>query len=152
MRTPRFAICTVSVAVETERSAASAAGLSVTLRGALTPSAAARVSGETRGCAPNDGIGAGGLDDRVGERREPGELDLDDVARLDRPRAGRRAGEDDVAGLERHEAREVGDQQPEREQQVRGGVVLLDLAVDERAHRDGGRVDVAGRDRAARSA
>ena len=82
------------------------------------------------------------LGDRVGERGEPGQLDPHDIARLDRARAGGRARENDVAGLERHEAREVGDEQPEGEQQVDRRVVLLDLAVDERAQADRLGVDV----------
>ena len=44
--------------------------------------------------------------------------------------AGRGAGGDDVAGLERHQAREVGDQRRDREDQVGGGRLLHPLAVE----------------------
>ena len=47
--------------------------------------------------------------DRVRQPAEPGDLDLDDVARPHRPRVRRRPGEDDVARLERDRAAEVGE-------------------------------------------
>ncbi len=47
------------------------------------------------------------------------DLDLDDVAGHDDRRAGRRAGEDDVAGLEREVLGEVGDELREREDAAR---------------------------------
>ena len=88
-----------------------------------------------------------GLDDRVREAADPLDLDLDDVAGLDRARVRRRAGEQDVAGLERDQPRDVGDLVGEREEQVGAGVALLDLlAVDEGAHGQVGRVDVGGVD------
>ena len=43
---------------------------------------------------------------------------------------GRRAGGDDVAGLERHQAREVGDELRDREDQPGGRVLLHPLAVE----------------------
>ncbi len=57
LRMPRRCSCVVSVAVESERSASSVASGTTTARGALTPVAAARISGETFGIAP---IGSSG--------------------------------------------------------------------------------------------
>src|ERR1700733_10164764 len=58
---------------------------------------------------------------RIGPRADPGPLDLDGVAgheiarRLEaHPGADRRAGRDDVAGLERGPGRNVGDERSER--------------------------------------
>ena len=81
------------------------------------------------------------------------DLDLDDVARHDDGRAGGRAGEDHVAGLEREVLGEVGDELREREEQPRGRVVLREVAVDPGAQPQRRRVDGAGVDAApARSA
>src|SRR2546422_8782735 len=49
-------------------------------------------------------------DDRVPEDPHAGDLDFDDVARLERADARGRAGRDEVAGLERHRLRDVGDE------------------------------------------
>ena len=86
-------------------------------------------------------------------RLRPGiHLHLDDVARRDHARPGGRAGEDDVAGLEREVLRQVGHDLREREEEACGGVVLHELAVDPRAqaHRRGvdvPRVDQGGAER-----
>ena len=47
------------------------------------------------------------------------------------------AGEDDVAGQQRHHGGDVGDQGRDVEDQVVGGAVLLEVAVEERAARAG---------------
>ena len=57
------------------------------------------------------------------------DLDLDDVAGDDDARPGGRAGEDDVARLERQVLREVGDDLREREEQAGRRVVLRQPAV-----------------------
>ena len=49
------------------------------------------------------------VDDRVGQARETLDLDLDDIAGLHRAAVGRRAREDDIAGLERDQPAEVGE-------------------------------------------
>ena len=91
--------------------------------------------------------------DRFSSRPSPDDLDGDGVARLHRPRVGRRAGEDDVAGLERDQAAEVGEQVGDRPDQIGGRPLLHDLAVEVRADAEVGRVEVrrdgqAGADRA----
>ena len=81
------------------------------------------------------------------EPADPLDLDLDQVARLDRPRVGRRPGQQHVAGLERDQPRDVGDLVGEGEDQVVAGVPLLDLlAVDEGADGQVVGVDVGGVD------
>src|SRR3712207_7522239 len=52
---------------------------------------------------------------------------------------GRRAGRDDVAGLERHQLREVGDERRHRVDQVGGRALLHTLAVQQQLELD--RVD-----------
>ena len=84
------------------------------------------------------------LDDRVREPAQAGDLDLDDVARLHRPRVRRRAGEDDVPGLERDQAAEVGELVGDGEEQVVRGRLLHDLPVQERAQGVVGRVELGG--------
>ena len=134
LATPRFASWTVSVAVETRRNAASASADSVTGRGALTPVANARASAVARGMAP---YGASG------SRRPPRSC----CARRPTPSSSTSTtspGSTTPApagvpvritspALERHEARQVGDQLPEGEDQVVGRGLLDDLAVDARA-------------------
>ena len=85
-----------------------------------------------------------GLDDRAAHAARALELDLDDVADIQHARAGRRAGEDDVARLERDEARDVRDEVGEGEDQVGRDVLLDDLAVDARAEHEPLRVDLGG--------
>src|SRR5215472_17706732 len=70
-------------------------------------------------------------------------FDLDHVAGLEIARrikpctgAGRRARDDDVAGHERRESRDIVDEIAEREDQPRGAVVLPRLAVDARGQAD----------------
>ena len=116
---------------------------SVTARGALTPSAAARVAADTFGCAPKAAIGARPRRSGCAAWRGPGSSTADDVARLDGARAGGRARQDDVARLERHEAREVGHDQPEREEQRVGRRLLGELVVHEHAQPERLDVDVA---------
>src|SRR5215467_7980475 len=78
--------------------------------------------------------------DRVYEHADALDLDLTGVALLHPHRvrlarvadAGRRAGEDDVAGLERHALRDVGDGLGDREHHVVGVVRLHDLPVEPR--------------------
>src|SRR6185312_5244341 len=50
------------------------------------------------------------LDDRVAERAEALDLDLDHVARLDRTRVGRRPRQDHVTRLQRDRPRDVRDE------------------------------------------
>jgi hypothetical protein len=72
-------------------------------------------------------------------------LNLDQVAGAHHRRAGRGAGEDHVARLERGQPGYVGDDVGEREQQVvAADRVLPELAVDPRPQRDALRVDRAG--------
>src|SRR4051794_38421532 len=73
----------------------------------------------------------------VAERADAGGLHLDNVAGLQPARriepragAGRRAGGYHVAGLQRREGRQVGDQSVERKHQALGGILLAHLAVD----------------------
>ncbi len=79
------------------------------------------------------------------EPAEAGHLDGDRVAGLHRPRVGRRAGEDDVAGLERDQPAQVGQQIGDRPDQVGGRALLDDRAVQERAEVEVGRVEVGRR-------
>ena len=72
-------------------------------------------------------------DDAVGQRPEPLHLDRHDVARLDRPRVGRRAGEQHVARHERDRPGDVGDEVVHVPLHLVGVAVLAHLAVDERA-------------------
>ena len=86
-----------------------------------------------------------GRDEAAGARRARGircvDLDLDDVAGHDDRGAGGRAREDDVARLERHELREVGDESAEREEERVARVLLHELAVHPGAHAQSGGVD-----------
>ena len=117
-------------------------------------SATCRVWALTSGGAPTSSRSRSSSTIVIAEPADPLDLDLDHVARLDRPRVRRRAGQQHVAGLERDQPRDVGDLVGEREDQVGAGVALLDLlAVDEGA--DGevvgielGGVDQAGTERA----
>ena len=76
----------------------------------------------------------------------PGDLDLDDVARLHRPRVRGRAREDHVAGLERDQPAEVGELVGDGEEEVVGRRLLHDLAVEVGAEREArsGRTASAG--------
>ena len=81
--------------------------------------------------------------DRVRQPAEPRDLDLDDVSRAHRPRVRRRAREHDVARLERDRPAEVGELVGDAEEQVVGGRLLDDVAVQVRAEREVGRVELA---------
>src|SRR5215203_4492963 len=74
--------------------------------------------------------------DPIREAADAGNRDLDLVADLHRPDALGRAGEDHVSGQQRHHAGDVGDQGRDVEDQVLGGPVLLDVAVEEGLHGD----------------
>ena len=78
-------------------------------------------------------------------RPMPGDLDLDDVARLHRPRVRGRAGEDHVARLERDQPAEVGELVGDREEQVVGRRLLHDLAVEVGAQGEVGGVELGRR-------
>ena len=67
----------------------------------------------------NSIIGAS-VADGVGEHADAGDLDLHDVAVAERPDAGRRAGRDQIARLERHDAADVRHQERNREVHVGG--------------------------------
>ena len=82
------------------------------------------------GHGPVGGERSGALDDRARHRARALERHLDDVAGRDDVGARRRAGEDHVAGLERHEPRQIGDELGEGEDEVGPGGVLAHLAVD----------------------
>ena len=87
---PRRCSCVVSVAVETSRSVVAPPRATSSSRGA--PDAERRrahLGGVTFGCAPNGSSRRVGLDDRVARPADALELDLDDVAGLDRPRVRR---------------------------------------------------------------
>src|SRR5665647_1361169 len=78
-------------------------------------------------------------------------LDLDDVAGLQiarrvepRAGAGRRPRDDDVAGYQRGEGRDVADQISEAEDQPRGAIILPGLAVDPRRQPDVGDLGFPG--------
>src|SRR5215471_11210436 len=82
--------------------------------------------------------------DGVAEDANARDFHLDDVARHEEARwvktssrAGGRPGGDDIAGLERGERRDVSDEVGNREEHVRGRVVLADFAVDARRDADG---------------
>jgi hypothetical protein len=73
---------------------------------------------------------------------------FDDVAGDGDRRARGRAGQDDVAGFEGDQLREVGDQPSEAEKQVGGGVLLDEFAVEPGPQPQGRRVDAGrGQDR-----
>ena len=59
----------------------------------------------------------------------------------DRPDAGRRAGEDDVAGQQGHDLGDVGDQRRQPEDQLAGAALLARLAVDGAGDLQVGRVE-----------
>ena len=73
---------------------------------------------------------------------EAGDLDLDDVAGAHRPRVRGRAGEHDVAGLERDRPAQVGELVRDREEEVARGRLLDDVAVQVGAEREVGRVEL----------
>ena len=72
----------------------------------------------------------------VREGAEAGDRDLDLVADLHGTDTLGGAGEDDVAGQQRHHAGDVGDQRRDVEDQVLGRAVLLEVAVEVGLHRD----------------
>src|SRR5436309_3257386 len=87
---------------------------------------------------------ASSADDAVLLHAEPRDTHLDDVAGLEVARrlhpvgdTGRRAGRDDVAGSERHEAAHVGDELADREDHVGGAAALASVAVDRRPQQEG---------------
>src|SRR5262245_30256279 len=69
------------------------------------------------------------LDDRVAERPEPLDLDLDHVAGLDRPGVRRRPGQKHVTRLERDRPRDVGDELVHVPEHLVGGPRLDHVAV-----------------------
>src|SRR5690242_13471727 len=73
-------------------------------------------------------------DHLVGEGADAGDDHVDLVTDLHGADAVGGAGEDDVAGQERHDAGDVGDQRGDVEDQVAGRAVLLDLAVEVGLH------------------
>ena len=78
----------------------------------------------------------------IREHADPLDLDLHDVAGLQRPDAGGRAGQDHVAG---HEGHDRGDELEERrrgEDHLRRASVLAHLAVHARGHAEIGRIEV----------
>ena len=152
LATPRLASWTVSVAVDTRRSAASRVGRERDGPGRLTPVANARAAAVTLGMAPCAASSSGRFDDGAAHasrrRRAP-------------PRRRRPAHDPAPAGvpvritspaLQRHEPRQVGDQLAEAEEQLVGGVLLDDLAVDARAQAQRCGVDVGRRRPPGRSA
>ena len=85
------------------------------------------------------------LDDRVLQAPDPLDLHRHRVAHLHGPRVRGRAGEQDVAGLERDQPADVRDLVGEGEHQVAAGVALLrELAVDVGAQDEVLGVDVGG--------
>ena len=95
------------------------------------PMAVETTSSLSVGCAPQSSrIGDGTLHDRVAQGAETLDLDLDDVAGVDRAGEGRRAGEQDVAGHERDGAGDVGDEVVHVPLHLGRRRVLLDDAVD----------------------
>ena len=84
-----------------------------------------RLGASPRGGAPTSSSSRSSSTIVVAQPADAVDLDLDDVAGLDRPRVRRRAGEQHVAGLERDQPRDVGDLVGEREQQVGARVALL---------------------------
>src|ERR1700704_6231078 len=83
------------------------------------------------------------VDHAVAQHADIVGLDLDDIAgfqiaRRIEPRAGagRRSRDDDVAGYQRGEGRDVVDQIAKAEDQPRGAVVLPGLAIDPRRQPD----------------
>src|SRR5690606_14682149 len=84
------------------------------------------------------------IDDGVAQHSDAFGLDRDGVARLQPDRwiepgtgAGRRAGNDDVAGDKGSEGRDIGEELAEAEDHPPGAILLPDLAVD-----TGGQPDV----------
>src|SRR5579862_8867876 len=67
----------------------------------------------------------------IAQRADAVDGDLDDVAGLQRADAGGRARGDDVAGKQRHHAREPAEDEVRRKSHVNGARELLALAVDE---------------------
>ena len=116
--------------------AARASGVRPLLGGGLGLRA---VGGQRRG-APH-----GRADQAPGRAARGLDFDLHGVARPERRRARGRAGQDDVARLQRDQLRQVADDLRQREQQVGGGVLLHQLAVAPDPDRDGGRVEPARR-------
>src|ERR1700678_2945391 len=68
--------------------------------------------------------------DRVGKVSQAGHADFDNVARCQRSYARRRAGQEQVAGLEGHRGCNVFKQDGQRENEVKGRAMLAKLAVD----------------------
>ena len=89
------------------------------------------------------------LDDRARHRARALQPHFHHVARHHHAGPGRRAGEDHVAGLERHEPRQVGDQLRKGEDEIGAGGVLADLAVDQSGEVQRRRVDIGGGHRGA---
>src|SRR6185437_3042101 len=86
---------------------------------------------------------ASAIDHAVAQGANLWRRDLDHIPRLQIDRriepsagAGRRTGRDDIAGLEGRERRNVGDEVGEAEDEARRRVILAELAVDPRLHRD----------------
>src|SRR5438132_13635785 len=78
----------------------------------------------------------------VAQNADAFNLDFDDVARLQRPDPGGRAGEDDVARLERHHGGDELDYRRAGKDHQAGAAVLFDDAIHARAEREIGRVEV----------
>ena len=115
--------------------AAGASGVRPLLGGGLGLRA---VGGQRRG-APH-----GRADQAPGRAARGLDFDLHGVARPERRRARGRAGQDDVARLQRDQLRQVADDLRQREQQGCGGVLLHQLAVAPDPNGDAGRVELGG--------
>src|SRR5438094_9905116 len=68
--------------------------------------------------------------DRDAQAAEPGDRGFDHVAVVDRAHALRRPGEDDVAGLEAHDARGVRDDAGNPDDEIARARVLLGVPAD----------------------
>src|SRR5512142_1699330 len=78
----------------------------------------------------------------IAQRADPLDLDLDRIAGSERTDARRRAGEDHVAGHERHHGRDELDEHVAREDHVARIAVLPDLAVHARNEAQGCDVEI----------
>jgi hypothetical protein len=77
----------------------------------------------------------------VAERPDALDLDLTQVACVERPDPGGRAGRDEVSGFERHRVRDVAYEVCDGEGQRAGASALTDLSVDARLDLEVGRVE-----------
>src|ERR1041385_3778906 len=111
------------------------------------PRSRSRIAPPTMNASPGSLASAGKSARRssrngIAQHADAFDLDFDAIARVERPDARRRAGEDHIARLERHHRGDELEQHVAGEDHVARVAILADLAVPARGHRQRGDVEL----------